>query len=130
MVIATPDWLQNAIDFLNKEFPNDEEVYVCLLYGCGAMPSKDGKDIADAKYLPYNGIIYLVDYEGLIEIHGYNGENAPEDITIVNLFHEYGHHRQYISGRDFDEDDAENFAMDMWRKYLVYEEQIKSKSKE
>ena len=33
MINTIPCWLQNAIDFLNQEFCEDEDVNVSILYG-------------------------------------------------------------------------------------------------
>lgn len=125
MINAIPNWLQNAINFLNKEFPEDEDVNLCLLYGYDCMLAADGINTSDAKYITSpNNTIYLADYKNLSEHYG--GVNTSEDIAILNLFHEYRHHQQYIYNDKFgDEEDAEEFAMEMWRKYLVYEETLK-----
>lgn len=124
MINAIPNWLQNAINFLNQEFPNDKDVNLCILYGHDYMIASDGKHHSDGKYKPLANTIYLADYKNLSEHYG--GVNTSEDIAILNLFHEYRHHQQYIYNDRFgDEEDAEEFAMDMWRKYLVYEEALK-----
>ena len=124
MISTIPNWLQIAVDFLNKEFPEDNDVNLCVVYGLDEFLATDGVHYSDARYNAKTETIYLADYKKLSEHYG--GANTNEDIAILNLFHEYRHHQQYIYNYKFgDEKDAEEFAMDMWRKYLIYEEQIK-----
>lgn len=124
MINTIPNWLQNAINFINQKFPNDKDANLCLLYGLDYMIASDGVNHSDGKYNALTNTIYLADFKNLSEHYG--GVNTSEDIAILNLFHEYRHHQQYMYGYRFgDDEDAETFAMDMWQEYLIYENSLK-----
>ena len=119
MINVIPNWIQDAIDFINQEFPEDEDVNVSILYGFDCV----GIDEDNCGFAAYNveaKAMMIADYN---EIKKSLRELSCSDIkreTIINLFHEYRHHQQNIYGWDFSEEDAEDFANHMYKDFIAW----------
>lgn len=109
MIRVIPEWLQEAIDFINQEFPNDEDVRITIMYGWERFPWDDGTE-AWAFYDTVTKAIFLADFSEIKEKNNLYTSEAI-DYSIASLFHEYRHHQQNIYNLDMSEEDAENFAM-------------------
>ena len=117
MIRVIPDWLQDAVDFLNREFPEDTDVNVSILYGFDSV-GIDENNCGFAVYNTETNSIMIADYNELKNsINDLSWEDV-KDTTITNLFHEYRHHQQNTYNWDFDEEDAEVFANHMYKEYL------------
>lgn len=121
MIQTIPYWLQNAIDFLNIEFQVDEDVNVSILYGFDSV-CVDEDNCGFAAYNNETKSIFLADPAMLIDIC--ETEEDVRQTTIMNLFHEYRHHQQCIDDLDLSEDDAEDFAKQMYEEYINIVERI------
>lgn len=117
MINVIPDWLQDAVDFLNKRFPKDKDVNVSILYGFDCVGT-DEDNCGFAVYDTETKTIMLADYNELKNTFEELSWADVKDTTITNLFHEYRHHQQSIYGWDFSEDDAEDFANYMHLKFM------------
>lgn len=119
MVNVIPDWLQDAIDYLNQEFPLDDDVNVSILYGFDSV-GIDEDNCGFAVYNTETKSIMLADYNELKNaINDLSWEDV-KDITITNLFHEYRHHQQNAYGWNLGEDDAEHFAEHMYKRFVSW----------
>ena len=117
MVNIIPNWLQDAIDFLNKGFSKDEDVNVTILYGYDCV-SEDENNGGFAVYNTETKTIMLADYNELKNLFDELSWTDVKATTIINLFHEYRHHQQNIYGWDFSEEDAEDFAEHMYEEFV------------
>ena len=119
MINVIPDWLQDAIDFLNESFQYDEDVNVTILYGFDCVGT-DENNCGFAVYNTETKTIMIADYN---EVKNSLKELSWEDVkntTIMNLFHEYRHHQQNTYGWDLSEDDAEHFAEHMYKEFVSW----------
>ena len=107
MIKVIPEWLQEAIDFLNQKYPDDKDVRLTVLYGYSKVDA--GEYDGFALYNTVSKSIFLADFSEIKESFDLNLQEAIET-TLLNLFHEYRHHQQNIYGLELDEDDAEKFA--------------------
>ena len=117
MINVIPDWLQDAIDFLNQEFAEDEDVNVSILYGFDSV-SMDEYGCGFAAYNTETKSIFLADYNEIKNSFKELSWIDVKDTTITNLFHEYRHHQQNTYGWDLSEDDAEHFANHMYAEFI------------
>lgn len=117
MISVIPDWLQDAIDYLNQEFPEDEDVNVSILYGFDSV-GIDEDNCGFAVYNTETKSIMIADYNELKNSFEELSWTDVKYITIIGLFHEYRHHQQNVYNWDFDEEDAEIFANHMYKEYL------------
>lgn len=115
-----PDWLHTVVDFLNEEFKEDEYVTVSILYGYDSICSSED-DCGFAVYNTETKHIYLADPYVIKETFEDITEEDMKETTIYNLLHEYRHHQQNIYKWDFDEDDAEYFAEQIYSYYISIE---------
>lgn len=119
MINVIPFWLQDAIDFLNNIFAEDEDVNVSILYGFDCV-STDENNYGFAVYNTETKTIMLADYNEISNLFEEMSWNDVVATTITNLFHEYRHHQQNTYGWDFDEEDAEVFANHMYKEFVSY----------
>lgn len=119
MINVIPDWLYDAIDFLNQEFPEDEDVNISILYGFDCV-STDENNYGFAVYNTETKTIMIADYNELKNALKELSWEDVRDVTINNLFHEYRHHQQNIYGWDLSEDDAEHFAKQMFAEFIYW----------
>ena len=119
MIRTLPGWLQNAIDFIGREFSDDKDVTLTVLYGYSCVNSGEPDDDRRgfALYNTESESIYLADFNEIKNAFGLSVRDTIET-TLMNLFHEYRHHQQNIYGLEIDEDDAERFAEEMKNKFL------------
>jgi hypothetical protein len=113
MINIIPNWLTDAVHFLDDIFPYDEDVNMSILYGFDSVGT-DKDNCGFAVYNTESKSIFLADYN---ELKKSFEELSWDDIryaTIIDLFHEYRHHQQNIYGWDLSENDAEKFANDMY----------------
>ena len=118
MIRVIPEWLQEAIDFINQEFPNDEDVRITIMYGWERFPWDDGIE-SWAFYDADIKAIFLADFSEIKEKNNLYTAEAI-DLSIEYLFHEYRHHQQNIYHLDMSEDDAENFATETTSKFNLW----------
>lgn len=118
MVRTFPEWLQDAIDFVNREFPDDKDVTLTVLYGYSCVNTGEPGDdrCGFALYNTESESIYLADFSKIKNAFDLSARDAIET-TIMNLFHEYRHHQQNIYGLEINEDDAERFAEEMKNRF-------------
>lgn len=127
MIRVIPEWLQEAIDFINKEFPEDKDVRLTVLYGYDSVGEEDKYGFA--AYNTDTESIYLADFTEIRKTYDlYLDETI--DNTVMNLLHEYRHHQQNIYGLDMDEEDAERFAEQMSEKFMVWRSRCENLIKE
>lgn len=117
MIRIIPEWLQEAIDFINQEFPEDKDVTVTVLYGYDCIGVSNGDELGFAVYHTDTHCIYLADPSEIRNTYDLNLQEAIE-ATFINLFHEYRHHQQNIYNLDMSEEDADNFAEQMKFKFM------------
>lgn len=116
MIHIIPEWLQEAVAWLNKEFKEDEDVNMTILYGYDSVQVKHEDKTGFALYNTETKSIYLPDPEALQKFQGLSEEES-RITTIQNLLHEYRHHQQNIGGLPFGEKEAEDFARAMHKEY-------------
>lgn len=117
MINVIPSWLQEAVDFLNKKYPDDENVNMTILYGFGSV-GVDDDNCGFAVYSTETNSIMIADYNVIKETISELTWDDVKETTITNLFHEYRHHQQNMQNLDFDEEDAEGFAIRMYKEFL------------
>lgn len=117
MIRIIPEWLQEAIDFLNQEFPEDKDVTITILYGYEGVSYGENKQ-GWASYDADKKSIYMNDFTKLKEKYNLY-LNEAIDFTLMCLFHEYRHHQQNIYRLDMSEEDAERFAEQMKIKFMT-----------
>ena len=118
MIKTIPNWLQDAVDFLNKKFPEDSDVSMFILYGFGSV-GIDDDNCGFAAYNTETNSILIADHNVIREAISELTWDDVKDTVITNLFHEYRHHQQNMFNLDFDEEDAEKFANNMYKEYLL-----------
>ena len=106
MVRLIPDWLQEAINFLNREFPEDRDVRMTVLYGYDSVSVEKDK-WGVAAYNTDTESIFLADFTEIKKTYDLYLSEAVET-TLMNLFHEYRHHQQNIYNLNIDEEDADS----------------------
>lgn len=99
MIVICNDWIDRAIKHLEENHPTTEKVYLHIVEGFDCIESPDGQK-GFGCYIPENKEIYLA-------------EDIPdkEETVIETLAHEYKHFMQHCEGREFDEEEAEQFAI-------------------
>ena len=120
MINIIPNWLQNAVNFINNKFPDEEDVNMSILYGYDCVDTDENIG-GFAVYNTVTKTIMLADYKELKKILTDVGELSWEDVknaTIMSLFHEYRHHQQSIYGQNLSEEDAESFAEQMYEEFI------------
>lgn len=117
MIRVIPDWLQEAIDFINQEFPNERDVRITILYGYDSVGVRGENEYGFAIYNTDTESIYLADFNKIKNKFDLSIQDSIES-TLMNLFHEYRHHQQNIYHLDMDEEDAERFAEQMNLKFI------------
>lgn len=118
MIKVIPEWLQEAIDFINQEFPEDRDVRMTVLYGYDSVGVRGEDECGFAVYNTDSESIYLADFTEIRKTYDLYFNEAIE-ATLMNLFHEYRHHQQNIYHLDMDEEDAERFAEQMKFKFMT-----------
>lgn len=116
MIHIIPEWLQEVVAWLNKKFPNDEDVNLTILHGYDSVHVKHEDKTGFALYDAETKSIYLPDPEALENLQKLPREDGRMT-TIHSLLHEYRHHQQNIRGLPFDEEEAEEFAEIMYKEY-------------
>lgn len=117
MIQTIPNWLQEAITWINQKYPEEENVNLTILYGYDSVICDEkGEQGGFAAYNTEAKSIYLADPKVMQESYNLSEEDE-RTATIGDLFHEYRHHQQNIQGLPFDEEDAEAFAEAMYRQY-------------
>jgi hypothetical protein len=118
MIKVIPEWLQEAIDFLNQKFPEDRDVRMTVLYGYDSVSGEKDR-CGFAAYNTDTESIHLADFTEIKKTYDLYFDEAIET-TLMNLFHEYRHHQQNIYNLDMDEEDAEKFAEQMKNKFMIW----------
>ena len=127
MIKLAENRLINFIEFLNDNWPTEEDVYLSVLHTYDSVEA--GGERAWAVYAVPEGeskpVIYIAGEVPEDVQKEYIG-TEPKDIILEDLAHEYCHHIQYCEGRMPDEEDDETAeaeatvfatkAMDMWMK--------------
>ena len=105
MIVLFNDTIHQAIKYLEENHPAEGKVYLHIAEGFDCIESPDGQK-GFGCYIPAEKCIYLAG--DLPELE----EDAKEtELAIVEtLAHEYKHFMQHCEGREFDEEEAENFA--------------------
>lgn len=116
MIHIIPEWLQEVVAWLNKKFPNDEDVSLTVLYGYDSVCVKPEGKTGFAVYDTKTKSVYLADPEAIERNQNLTGEES-RITTIHSLLHEYRHHQQNIGGLPFGEKEAEDFARAMYKEY-------------
>lgn len=116
MIKIIPPWLQEAVNWLNQKYPEEEDVNMTILYGYDTVCAPEEAGTGFAVYNALDKNIYLADPKEIQESCGISEEDA-KITSIENLFHEYRHHQQNIRKLPFNEEDAEEFAVAMYKQY-------------
>ena len=117
MINVIPNWLQDAVNFLNDKFPEDKNVNMSILYGFDSV-GIDDNNCGFAVYNTETNSIMIADYNVIKDTISEFTWDDIKEITITNLFHEYRHHQQNMYHIDFNEEDAEDFAIHMYKEFL------------
>lgn len=92
--------ISKTINYLQAHYPVREKVYIHIAEGCDCIEAPDGNK-GFGVYVPETHSIYIA-------------EDVPEkDRTLIEtIAHEYYHFLQHCTGRPFDEEEAEEFALE------------------
>lgn len=96
--------LTAAINYLQKNFPREENVTVYIMEDYDTIQSPDG-GVGFGVFVPTTMEIYLA---GDIP--------EKEEGLIKTLSHEYKHFLQHCEGKPFDEEEAEAFAEEIYKR--------------
>ena len=109
MIKILNDFESNFINFLNKKHFTNEVVKLSILHNYETVGDED---MGFAVYIPSQNTIMLPTQvpEELSDM---------KDFIIHNLAHEYKHFLQDINNQEFNEEEADQFADDMVKEYLL-----------
>lgn len=105
MIEIVSSYVNDAINYLNENYPRKPRVLVHIIEDCDTVQTKTG--IGFGVYVPESREIYLA------------GDIPDRDENLVhNLSHEYMHFLQHCDGKPFDEEEAERFAEEVTQKIM------------
>lgn len=96
--------LAAAINYLQKNFPREENVTVYIMEDYDTIQSPDG------------GVGFGVFVPATMEIYLAGDIPEKEEGLIKTLAHEYKHFLQHCEGKTFDEEEAEAFAEEVYKR--------------
>lgn len=96
--------LTETINYLQKNFPWEENVKVYIMEDYDTIQSPDG------------GVGFGVFVPATMEIYLAGDIPEKEEGLIKTLSHEYKHFLQHCEGEPFDEEEAENFAEEIYKR--------------
>lgn len=96
--------LTAAINYLQKNFPREENVTVHIMEDYDTIQSPDG------------GVGFGVFVPATMEIYLAGDIPEKEEGLIKTLSHEYKHFLQHCEGKPFDEEEAEAFAEEIYKR--------------
>lgn len=105
MLIYNQEKYKEFIDFLNKELPIDNDVKIKLLEGYDSIEVVQTGEKVFALYWVEKKTIYLPNKNDI-------------EITYTNLAHEYIHAWQEDNNKEFDENEAQLKASELYNKFI------------
>ncbi len=96
--------LTATINYLAKHYPRKEAVTVHIMEGYDTIQTPDG------------GVGFGVFVPATMEIYLAGDIPEKEEGLIKTLSHEYKHFLQHCEGKPFDEEEAEAFAEEIYKK--------------
>lgn len=96
--------LTAAINYLQANFPREENVTVYIMEDYDTIQSPDG------------GVGFGVFVPATMEIYLAGDIPEKEEGLIKTLSHEYKHFLQHCEGKPFDEEEAEAFAEEIYKR--------------
>lgn len=96
--------LTAAINYLQVNFPREENVTVHIMEDYDTIQSPDG------------GVGFGVFVQATMEIYLAGDIPEKEEGLIKTLSHEYKHFLQHCEGKPFDEEEAEAFAEEIYKR--------------
>lgn len=105
MIILFNETIHRAIKYLEENYPEKEKVYLHIAEGFDCIESPDGKK-GFGCYIPEEKSIYLAgDFQEIIK-----DAQEKETAIVETLAHEYKHFMQHCEGKEFNEEEAGDFA--------------------
>ena len=102
MIKIISDEINDFLEFLNAEYPRDESFYLHICEGHDSIQDPYTKGIAFGMFGRENDECYVA------------GDLETEQI-LKTIAHEYKHFLQKYNGEDFNEEDSEDFAEDIYK---------------
>lgn len=93
-----------TINYLTEHYPRKEAVTVHIMEGYDTIQTPDG------------GVGFGVFVPATMEIYIAGDIPEKEEGLIKNIVHEYKHFLQHCEGKPFDEEEAEAFAEEIYKK--------------
>jgi hypothetical protein len=109
MIRVVDDTLKRFMEYLEKEYPTEEEVRVSVLWGYDACCDDDTGGSGFAVYIPPLRAIMIPSDIPEVSLQTQDKE-LERDFAIHNFAHEYRHFLQDINGEEFDEQVVDDFA--------------------
>ena len=113
---AGQDQFGSFVEWLNRRYPASQPVTLAFLPGYDCVADEDGNPRGWAAYDPGDSVIW---YPGdPPQVDGLSQDEIQE-IMLHILAHEYVHHLQACDGRELDEDEADQRALEMVAEFLA-----------
>lgn len=118
MIIIVDDTLKRFIEYLEKEYPMQDEVRVSILWGYDSCCDDETGGSGFAVYIPpLRTILIPSDIPEVILQE--QDEELKRDFVIHNFAHEYCHFLQDMRGEEFNEQEADDFADNTVKKFWL-----------
>lgn len=118
MIHILPGWLREAVAWINRRYPDDEDVNLVIVHGYDAIEFEDGQEVK-AEFAVHDTktkTIYMVDSQTIQKKFGFSEKTARAEIIRL-LLREYRHHQRAGEYLPINEREAEDFAQVMYKEY-------------
>lgn len=118
MIHILPEWLREAVAWINQRYPDDEDVNLVIVHGYDVIEFEDGQGVK-AEITAYDTktkTIYMVDSRTIQKKFGLSEKAARAEI-VRTLLREYRHHQRAGEYLPINEREAEVFAEIMYKEY-------------
>lgn len=105
MIKIINDEINDFIEFLNSEYPKDESFYLHICEGHDSIQDPYTDSLAFGMFGRQNDECYVA------------GDLETEQI-LKTIAHEYKHFLQKYDNVEFKEEEAENFAEDVYKRFI------------
>ena len=116
MINVIPKYLEDAVKWLERKFPDDPEVNLSILYGFDSVSA--GEDAGAAVYNTDSRTIFLADPEEERKACDLSVEDM-QMASIMNQLDEYCKDQQNVYGKPFSEEEAEMFALECYQRFIT-----------
>lgn len=104
MIKIINDEINDFLDFLNNEYQREESFYLHICEGCDSVQDPYTEKLAFGMFNRETN-------------HCYVAGDLEEEQVLKTIAHEYKHFLQKCDSLEFNEDDAEDFAEDIYKRF-------------